>query len=724
MHWLVQMAKQAGWPGAEPLAVETDRPTADAWPVIARALGFTSAELATRVAARLRLEVADAERREPHALRLLPADLARRYHVFPLAESDRELTVATAEPLNAEAEQAIGFASGRRVTFQVAAPEWVDELVNVGYGPLTSGVEGLLDRVSEELADAVAVVEESGPEPVRADEAADPPVIRLTNYIIHTAIAERASDIHIAPTGPTASVRLRIDGVLRHQMQLPLGALPRVISRVKVLGRMDIADRIRPQDGRTRVTVGGRIYDLRISVVPTRDAEKAVIRILDPSAMRALEELELPEPELARLRQLLGNREGIVFLTGPTGSGKTTTLYAALRELSTQAINITTVEDPVEYELAGITQIQVEPKRGVTFASALRAILRQDPDVILVGEIRDPETAQIAVQAAMTGHLVLATLHTNDAIGIVPRLLDLGLDRPGIVATVRGAVSQRLVRRVCPDCGVRISGALTEEEQRLAALHGVEPIVRAVGCERCGNTGYRGRVAEGEVLSITPGLASLIADGANAIALQKAAIAAGLRPLHDLALERVRAGVTTLQEVERVLGERADDAAPAPAAAPLAEGAASSERARILVVEDEPIQARLVRSVLERSGFDVAEAADGQVAWSVLVGEGGISLVLTDLRMPNMDGGTLLDRMRGNVGTAAVPVVVLTGSDDEGLEVELLERGADDYLRKPVDGARLAARVRSVLRRVAGAGGGSLPGEVGAAPVPAADPGV
>jgi general secretion pathway protein E len=694
MHWLVHMAQQAGWPGSNALGPMAQRPTAEVWPLVARALGCSQDELAHKVAGRVRANVAQLDTATPHALRLIPAHLARQHHVFPLRETHAELFVATSEPLDAGVEQVLGFVVGRRVVFEVAPPAAIEALIAASYGLGNAGLEGLLERVNVELADAIRVVDESAAD-VRLEDAADGPVIRLTNYIIHEAIARRASDIHIAPNGATASVRLRVDGVLRHHMHLPLGALVRVISRIKVLGKMDIADRIRPQDGRTRVALGGRTYDLRISVVPTREAEKAVIRILDPTTSPSIDDMDMPAYELARLHKLLGFREGIVFVTGPTGSGKTTTLYAALREMAARDINITTVEDPVEYELAGITQIQVEPKRGVTFASALRAILRQDPDVILVGEIRDLETAQIAVQAAMTGHLVLATLHTNDAVGIISRLVDIGLDRPSIAASVRGGLGQRLVRRVCPHCVQPVTAPLTAEEERLRAVHGMAPTVRAVGCERCGDTGYRGRAAVAEVLLVTSAMAEMIATGANNVALQRAALSAGMRMLYEVGLERVRTGATTLQEIERVLGEVAEEGAVAPEPA-------TPARPRVLLVEDDPVQARLARALLEKHDFEVTHAEDGLVAWAQLLGIGGFSVVVTDVRMPNLDGPGLLDRMRSTLATASLPVVVLTAADDESLEIDLLERGADDYIRKPLEPARFIARVRAALRRSEG----------------------
>jgi CheY-like chemotaxis protein len=346
------------------------------------------------------------------------------------------------------------------------------------------------------------------------------------------------------------------------------------------------------------------------------------------------------------------------------------------------------VEDPVEYDLPGVTQIQVEPKQGVTFASALRAILRQDPDVIFVGEIRDLETAQMAVQAAMTGHLVLATLHTNDAAGVVPRLLDIGLDAASIAATLRGALAQRLVRRVCPYCVVRVEDERTEEETRLAALYGVEPKVRAMGCNQCGQTGYRGRMAVVEVLVSHGKLEELILQRASTAQLEQSSIAAGMRRMREVALEKVALGETTLAEVERVLGEVREDAAAGTSSAP-----------RVLIVEDDPVNRVVVRSILQKNGFGVSEAADGHAALDMLRQGESFAAVVMDLAMPRMGGEELLTRMKASIATAGIPVIVLTGSEDKGSEARLIDQGADDYIEKPVDPARFLARVKATLRR-------------------------
>ncbi|MDX1673170.1 MAG: ATPase, T2SS/T4P/T4SS family [Longimicrobiales bacterium] len=806
-HWLVHVLRRAGIDEAEELAIDPGSPSAEAWMAACEATGMSQDELASHVSDYFRLKVADLEGGESTAVKLVPEKIARQYGIFPLREDDRHLTVATSDPTNFAAEQALGFISGRKAVFEVAPPPFILDAINANYSP-DGVIESLLSRVDEAIADSVAVVESrSEPDEVTEAEAEAPPVIRLTNLILRDAAMNGASDVHIEPGASGGTVRFRIDGVLRNYMQLPLPALIRVVSRIKIMGNLDIADKWRPQDGRTRVVVEGRPYDVRISTVPTREAEKVVLRILKGGQAAKLSEIGIPPWELGRLRQLLSNRDGIVCVTGPTGSGKTTTLYAAIRELATGEVNIMTVEDPVEYELPGITQIQVQPKRGVTFASALRAILRQDPDVILVGEIRDVETAEVAVQAAMTGHLVLATLHTNDAVSVVARLLDIGLDRPSIAATLRGALAQRLVRKVCDECGEPIRGEMTEEEVRLAKLYNFRPPIRSVGCRRCAETGYRGRLPVQEVFLMNNTIADMVTGGGTYTQLYNAAVASGMRPLQQVGIERVRSGETTLEELERVLGLEAEESMddldrpetdtddvlePAEAAssedagrpAPGAEGpetgavgaeatepteadggpldgvgeqleivdgvslddseqespedliaAAAGELAvepvedgsveieaesfdeaivldeepvslggagedgPILIVDDDAEDRLLVRTILNKHGFDVEEVTDGDEALKAIGDGERHSLVVLDLEMPTLSGREVLSRLRSQGPTVGLPVIVLTGSPDPEDEYRLMEGGADDYLRKPLDPPRFIARIKAALRR-------------------------
>jgi len=686
-HWISDALRYFGWsdvdiaPGISPT---------EAWAAGALAAKISMDDLTRKVAAHFKLGVADIEAVDRKVLRLVPEKLARRYGVFPLSEDDRNLFVATSNPLDFAAERDLAFASGRVPVFQVAAPERIRAAIQRHYSP-EKVIEEVLSKTDPEIAHAVRVLEDFEPELLGLGDTASTPIVRLCNMILRDAVRARASDIHIEPSRSVGAIRFRIDGVLKFYKELPIPALNRVVSRIKVLGKLDISDRMRPQDGRTRVHIEHQTYDLRISTVPTREAEKAVIRILNPDGARVLDDLAMAPQDIRRLRTLLSNREGIILVTGPTGSGKTTTLYAALRELADGKVNITTVEDPIEYELAGLTQMQAEPRQGMTFAVALRAILRQDPDVIFVGEIRDLETAQMAVQASMTGHLVLSTLHTNDAVSAISRLTDIGLDRISIAATLRGVISQRLIRTICSKCGNSAQS----------------PAARGKGCEDCLQTGYYGRLPIQEILVMTPIIQEAISNGTSIPDLQQMALAADMRSLRSSALARVAAGETTLEEVDRVLGDTSEKSPP-----PRDRRASDSvrlvavpdqpvkvpEQSHVLVVDDDSINRRIARSALEKQGYRVSEAADGMAALE-RIQEGGLSLVLLDLSMPRLNGGELLKKLRSSGEGSRVPIIVLTGSGDEMAEEQSMEDGADDYILKPLDPARLTARVRAVLRR-------------------------
>lgn len=719
-HWLVGVARRAGLPNAASLSLPAGLAPAEAWERVMSTCGVSAEELTRHVALVTRHEVADLGTAEPRVMKLLTQTVARQYLVFPLREDYRRLVVAVHNPTDLRVEQAVAFASGRTPVLEIASPRDIEQMIDNGYSS-DWGVEHLLDSVEGGDPGEIQVID--GPEIVEISEEdlAKGPVVRLTDLILKEAIEGGASDIHIQPSDTGGAVRYRVDGVLRHYMHLPTSALVRVVSRIKILGGMDIADHMRPQDGRARVGWKGRVCDLRISTVPTRNAEKAVIRILGAIGPNRLEDMGLPTHDLDTLRRLLQQRQGIVVVTGPTGSGKTTTMYSALREFNADQVNIMTVEDPIEYELPGTTQLQVENRQGVTFAKALRAILRQDPDVIFVGEIRDAETADIAVQASRTGHLVLATLHTNDAIGTIARFGDLDLDGAAIVDTLRGVVAQRLLRRVCGKCATPATDPLTSDEERLAREFGVRPTVRTKGCHYCGHSGYQGRIPVTEMFTMTPTLADLIARHATPDDLLRAARTDGMQTLRASALQRVRNGETTLDEVQRVIGfdeESAADAvagrvSPSPAAestktattsgtapAPPRAGEDDSEDgpSRILVVDDDRTTRTIARGLLTSSGYRVTEAESGRAALALLASK-HYALVVLDLEMPGMTGREVLDKIRSNVHTAAISVIVLTGNEDPEAEIELMDLGADDYVRKPIDPPRFVTRVRATLRR-------------------------
>jgi type II secretory ATPase GspE/PulE/Tfp pilus assembly ATPase PilB-like protein/ActR/RegA family two-component response regulator len=689
VHWMVRIAERAGHSDRQRPDIPAGASALEAWTDVTRAYDLSDDALSRMVAEYFRLDVADVHRADPNAALVIPETMARRHHVYPVAEDDRYFIVATCDPTNVEAERALGFTAGRALLFQVAAPGVIQEALDGRYSP-ERAVETLLGGLGDDIGeDAVKVLEEMGPESISEDDVSATPVVKLTNLIVRDAITVGASDIHIEPGRRLGAVRYRVDGVLRKHMDLPMAALNRIVSRVKVLSRLDIADRLRPQDGKARVQVKARGYDLRVSTIPAGGAEKCVIRILDSSSSLSLDDLDIPKAELDRLRDLLTHRDGIVVVTGPTGSGKTTTLYGALRELADGRVNIMTVEDPIEYELGGVTQTQVQTKQGMTFASALRAMLRQDPDIILVGEIRDNETAVTAAQAALTGHLVLTTVHANDAVSTIARLADMGLQYGTISQTMRGAIAQRLLRRVCAACAEPVRGHLTPEERRLTERHGMEPVVRAVGCNECGFTGYRGRLPVNEVLVVGPRFQQAIEQRKGRATLERVAKQSGMRTLHEVGLEWVGKARTTLAEVERVLGQGLDDST----------GEVTVGPPRILLVDDDEEARLLIRFVLERDGFEVEEAEDGHKALDMLKVDQDFKLIILDLAMPGLGGREVLDQIRGSVDTSALPVLIRTAAGSDALEAELLEAGADDYVEKSIDAARFMARVHAVTRR-------------------------
>ncbi len=707
-HWLEGVLEKAGKSPEGGLSLLSSLPLDDAWEKAAEVAGIRQNELADLVAMFFHLPRADLEEVESKALKLVPESLAHEYTILPLREDYRRLVVATADPTNLEAEQSIGFASGRGISLVVASHLELQEAITAQYSP-DKDVARILFQVQPDIEDSlddIKLIEEEDDATPSLEDAGSGPLVNLTNVILKEAVESGASDIHLQPMAHGGVIRYRIDGVLRNSGNMPLSVLTRVISRIKIMAKLDIADRLRPQDGRAKVGFGDKRVDLRISTVPTRSSEKMVIRILDAEEAKGLEEVGIQEPEISHFQNLLTHREGIVVVTGPTGSGKTTSLYAALQHIHDEDINIMTVEDPVEYELPGLTQIQVETKQGVTFAAALRAILRQDPDVVFVGEIRDLETAQIAAQASLTGHLVLSTLHTNDAAGTVGRFVDMGLDRPTLAETLRGALAQRLVRRICPLCSEQVNGNLTEAETQLAKEYGVEPVVRPVGCGGCGQTGYRGRLPLVEVVTVTPKLKEIIFTGGSAAELQRAAREEGSRSLREVGVARVKSGETSLQELERVLGDvkGAPEGAGAGAGTGVEAAGVDAEDdlggpPAILLVDDDGANRTIAKALLESEGHRVVEAEDGVEAMEYLQSGDAFSLMVLDLEMPRKDGREVLKETRASIATVGLPVIILTGTTDPDAELTLMEAGADDYIRKPFDPRRFMIRVKAALRR-------------------------
>jgi len=482
------------------------------------------------------------------AANLVTTTAAKRYQAVPVAFADkRTLLVAMADPSNVLAVDDIAIMTGYEIRVAVAPPEDISTLIS------------RLDRLEDVVSDSDGQLEEEqqgGAEVVDLHETAeDAPVIKLVNQIVAQAVEQRASDVHLAPDGRELRVRFRVDGVLQDVTTVPRRMAAGVVSRVKIMAELNIAERRLPQDGRVGLSVDGRHVDLRVVTLPSVHGEAVVMRVLDKDgAVVKLETLGMAEPERERFERAFHETHGAVLVTGPTGSGKSTTLYAALQKLNTPEKNIITVEDPVEYEIAGLTQLQVAPKVGLTFAAGLRSMVRADPDVIMVGEIRDRETAQIAVESALTGHLVLSTLHTNDAPSAITRLVEMGIEPFLVASALDCVVAQRLARMLCSNCKRRtiIPAAILRENnyKALVDLEAYEP----VGCRRCGGSGYRGRVGLYEVMSVTPEVQKLALERRPAEEICDLAVSQGMRRLRDDGLEKVRQGRTSIAEIARVIG--------------------------------------------------------------------------------------------------------------------------------------------------------------------------
>jgi len=488
--------------------------------------------------------------------RLKPKFL-RRVRAMPIAASDDRATLAMADPLDAFTRNAISAALGRHIAVAVAVPIELEAALERLYAELGEGGDAA-EMLDEMIADAEPAEEDA--ERLK-DLASEAPVIRLVNQLIARAVETHASDVHLEPFPDRLRIRYRYDGVL-HEVEPPPARLQAaVISRIKIMARLDIAERRLPQDGRIKLTVRGHEIDFRVSSVPSLHGEKVVLRILDRTAVEFdYAKLGLPDDVREGVERALDLPNGMVLVTGPTGSGKTTTLYTGLLKLNTVARNVVTVEDPIEYQLTGINQIQVKPQIGLNFASLLRSILRQDPDVIMIGEIRDLETVQIAVQAALTGHLVLSTIHTNSAAATMTRLRDMGLEDYLMTATLKAVLAQRLVRRLCPVCKTSdpAPAALIERLglERLAPFKQIT-LFHPKGCPACRGTGYRGRRAIAELLVPNRTIDRLIFEGAGDAAIERAAVEQGMRPIFDNGLLAVIEGDTTIEEVVRCIRSEA-----------------------------------------------------------------------------------------------------------------------------------------------------------------------
>jgi type IV pilus assembly protein PilB len=702
---------------------------------------------------------------DPAYGRLIPREFARANALLAIRADERSATVACADPSSLDVIAALESTLGRHVEPVVAtrteilfaldgvygSEDAVDSLVGDG------DMENAVRLTSEEVEGDEVSLEE------RRRQVERSPIIKLVNKILTDAIKGGASDIHVEPQEACLQIRYRVDGLLKTVLKLPKAQQDPLVSRLKIVSNMDIADKRRPQDGRAKLSwaspSGPVTTDLRVSTLPTLYGEKVVIRILDGSTARvSLTKLALPAQQESAIYTYLSKRQGIVLVTGPTGSGKTTTLYACLNHMRNETSNIVTLEDPIEYRMPDVNQVQVNERSGLTFAACLRSILRQDPNTIMVGEIRDLETAGIAFAAAQTGHFILSTLHTNDAAGAVTRLIDLGLEPFLVASSLVAVVAQRLLRRVCARCAD--PAPLTAQEVALLRTVGrdvPEVLPAGKGCEACHFTGYAGRFVVMEILEVTDSVRSLVFRRASDREIARAAVADGMRVMLHAGVEKALAGVTRLEEVIRVLGmPSADESAPETradrtnAGATLAAPTAASQQVAgvnasghvahgtqavnsgeptiqsllhaaaedadadagavgvsaapaialetILVVDDSAVVRRVLREALRQEGWTIVEAVDGEDGWRKVVATSP-DLVITDVEMPRLNGFGLIRRLKDHRATSNIPVLMLTSQSETESEVRGLEVGADDYVSKSAQTERVLARIRRLLRQ-------------------------
>jgi len=707
--------------------------------------GFaTDKQVAEALAEALNLDVVDlgAIPISPDIVRLLPKAVAERSGLLVLSRIGTKVTVATSDPTNIVAIDDVKlYTDATEVTVRVATDAQVRDHLSRAWSLSEDSSD--VGAMFEELDAVEDVVDDTS---LQALESA--PIVKLVDAILADAVRARASDVHIEPQAGELRIRYRVDGLLRDVMTVPRNAKASTVSRVKIVSGLDIAERRRPQDGRAKLTVDGSTVEARVSTLPTLHGEKVVIRILPRSDnVPRLDKTGLTGAQLEAVTNALVQSQGLILITGPTGSGKTNTLYAGIQHVSTPDRNIVTLEDPVEVQVTGITQVQVSDKAGMTFARGLRSILRQDPDIVLVGETRDQETAELALQASLTGHLVLTTLHTNDAVGAITRLVDMGVEPFLVASSLTLVVAQRLVRTPCVSCKTDYAPS-----PRTLALLGLTEAdiadatpMRGKGCADCGGTGYRGRIGVYEVLPITAELRQVLLTNPTEAAIGAAARAHGMATLRTSALGAAHRGETTYEEVLRatqvdaVAGPRcptcarvlADDmvccpwdgtavgtnrckgcdkgldpqwrtcpwcrtAIDAPPPPPAAEKA---RLPRLLVVDDDASVCSFVGTALEGSAeVTVAHTAEDALA---AVGELEFDAALVDHVLPDLTGVELIRLLRADPRTLTLPLVLFTGSDVADVERDARRAGADDYLAKPVNPQLLEERVLELVRKPA-----------------------
>jgi len=648
---------------------------------------------------------------------LVPPELAENHLLIPIKETEKGLLVAMANPLDLYAIDDLRFVTHMPIRIAVASQGDILEAIEKHYPK--RDLEKDLNSVPG-IDEGIEILQQVDADDKEAKELLElterPPIVRFTNAILADAIKLKASDVHIEPQKDAVIIRYRVDGIMREIMKMDKHVHASVVSRIKVISNLDISLRMKPQDGKAQIKYVGKTYDLRVSTLPTSYGETVTMRILNPAtAQLNPEDLGFSNKNLNDVNDAISMPQGIILVTGPTGSGKTSTLYACLNKLNSPTVNIITVEDPVEFDVKGINQVQINPKAGITFAAGLRSILRQDPDIVMVGEIRDSETASIAFQAAQTGHLVFSTLHTNDTPSSVTRLLDLGIKDFLISSSLIAVIGQRLVRRVCKECKIpdSLDPKLLKQIIPFIGKDSNPTFWKGAGCETCNYTGYLGRLGLFEILVITSSLKEVIAPGVSAFTVKQTAQKEGFQSLSTDGIQKASQGLTTIEEVFRVAPPEADEASQIPFVdTPLPEKFVAEESVfegptasvsspspkKVLVVDDNEVILKILRHLFESENYLVITAENGLEALK-LTSQEKPDLIVTDYLMPEMDGLTLIKKLKSQLATRYIPIIMLTAKDDIDLEVKGIDAGADDYITKPVTPKRLLVRAQRLINR-------------------------
>ncbi|HAV91642.1 TPA: type II secretion system protein GspE [candidate division WOR-3 bacterium] len=660
---------------------------------------ITDEELAIALSEQLKIPYLNLDEKKisENLLSLFVQSYMRKNRFLPVEVADKKLVLATDNPVNSDLMLEASFITNMEISFSVVKTSDLEKMFNSIFGQ-----ENLTYEFKEDFVETSA---RKGQDLKEDEDLNSKPIVRLVNAIILDAIKMRASDIHFEPQEKTLLVRYRIDGFLHEHIRIPKKTEKMVISRVKIMAKMDITQSRKPQDGNIQLYVAKKDISLRVSTLPIMNGEKIVIRILDKSKiMVTLRDLGLSDSDVKTIKRSSAKSQGLILVTGPTGSGKTTTLYSVLQELDFTHLNISTIEDPIEYTIKGINQTQIDAKTGVTFASSLRTLLRQDPNIVLVGEIRDSETASTAFNAAMTGHLILSTVHTNDELSTIVRLKDLGVDSYLISDALLLVIAQRLVRKVCKECSEEYTSG--ENEMSLLKVKSPVKLLRAnpKGCEKCSFTGYHGVVGIYGILEIDSQMREMIERGAHIKELNDYLKKIKYTNVLNDGLLKAIDQLTTLEEVERVLDISRFNAEKDYENTKKISESADPNSKRILVVDDVKTIRKMLKALFEEENYIVGEAEDGGEALEILKSE-NINLVISDISMPGMDGFELLKTMKEDDDLKKIPVMLLTHRSDSENEIKGLQFGADDYIAKPIDPEKVLLRVRNIFKRMRGDNG-------------------